>query len=56
MELHNGYILKTREVNISTPTADELAQTNPMMVSGYLSRFNSLINGRRSLSYDRNVA
>jgi len=30
MELHNGYILKkTREVNISTPTADELAQTNP---------------------------
>jgi outer membrane lipoprotein-sorting protein len=46
------YFKKTREVNISTPTADELAQTNPMMVvSGYLSRFNSRLINQADVHY-----
>ena len=48
------YFKKTREVNISTPTADELAQTNPMMVVSDTCQFNSFDqSGRRSLSYDK---
>jgi outer membrane lipoprotein-sorting protein len=40
------YFKETREVNITTPTADELVQTNPMMaISGYSSKFTlQLIN------------
>ena len=40
------YFKNTREVNITTPTADELAQTNPMVaISEYPSKFTlQLIN------------
>ena len=40
------YFKETHEVNITTPTADELAQTNPMIaISGYSSKFTlQLIN------------
>jgi len=46
------YFKNTREVNITTPTADELAQTSPMVaISGYSSKFTLRLINKTDVHY-----